>query len=181
MIKIIILSFIAGAVSCGSGTTIAENAPPMSAQSPAVSGRADIKGPSQVVEEFMALVSSGELEKAKAMLGKKKLVEPQTPAKPIEPGKIETGEDAGPAFGLATLDWAAVFHERGFRLGKLLAEKVEGDKADINAELRVDDLKAYRQEAVFHLYIEDGRWVISDVDFVFDKPSDIKLNSNVSG
>jgi hypothetical protein len=170
MIKIIILSLIAVSVSCGSSTTVAENTPPMLAQSPAVPGRADIKKPSQVVEEFMALVASGELEKAKAMLGQKKLAEAQRPAKPIKPGKIETGEEQP-----GTLDWAAVFHDRGLRLGKVLSEKVDGDKADVGAELRVDDLKNFRQEAVFRLVLDDARWIISDVDFIFDKPSEIDL------
>lgn len=177
MIKIIILSFMAGAVSCGSGTTIAENAPPMSAQSPAVSGRADIKGPSEVVEEFMALVSSGEVEKARAIFtpdSPKSLEEQQ----PLEPSNLpQTGQDAGSL----RLDWAGYFSERGFRLGKVLSTQSERDKADVKAELGVEDSKTFRQGAVFHLEKHDGRWLIADIEIVFDKPSDIKLNSNVSG
>ena len=173
MIKIFILSIIAGAVSCGSSTTIAENVPPGPGSSPADLRSSDSKAPRNVVEEFMGLVSAGEVEKARTFLQKEPPV-PHASIDPASPPEVGMG-------GEIKLDWIAYFRERDLRLHKVVGEEIVNGKATVKTELRLADFTDRTQTTVFHLTSDDGRWVISDIEFVFAKPSEIRLNSNVAG
>jgi hypothetical protein len=165
MIKIMILSVIAGAVSCGSSTSIAENTPPIPARSPSIVSKADTTAPSEVVAQFMVLVSSNEIEKAKAFFETESVKTADSAEKAIAP---KAGADAGPT-KLASL---GLFSDRNYKLGKILSENIKGEKAEVKTELRNDHSES-TQVVVFHLVLEAGGWLISDIEFVFDKPSEI--------
>ncbi|MEP7147752.1 MAG: hypothetical protein ABI857_02605 [Acidobacteriota bacterium] len=165
MIKIIILSLVVGASSCGSGTTIAENIQPLPAKLADAVNAIDGKEPGGTVVTFMGLVRAGEVEKAKNLFAQPKKPAEYDMSKGVPTSGVETP---------GTLDWAGYFRERGFRLGKVVSTQSDEGKAEVKAELRVDDLKDFIQNAVFHLEKRDGRWLISDINLVFDEtPVDV--------
>ncbi|MEO6335140.1 MAG: hypothetical protein ABIO91_09165 [Pyrinomonadaceae bacterium] len=161
MIKIMILVFLAGSLSCGSGATIAGNAPPTLAPA-----RSDIKQPSEIVAEFMALVSSGEVEKAEALMEEDSL---KFTHKKVPGNGPKSGVDAGPANSA----WIKLLGDGNYVFAKVLSEKVDVDTAEVKVELKRKHPETSGQDMIFHLALESNKWLISDIEFVFDKPSDI--------
>ncbi len=171
MIKIIIFSLVVAASSCGSTTTIAENISARPAQLSDEAKAIGEKEPAETVETFMGLVSAGEVEKAKNLV-----------AQPKKPAEYDMSKGV-PKYGVdtpVTLDWAGYFRERGFRLGKVVSTQSNKGKAEVKAELRIDDVKDFIQNAVFHLEKRDGRWLISDIELVFDETPRAPLRKGVA-
>ena len=161
MIKLIIFFLAAVSVTCGSTGSIASNTPTKGPQLTDESTPADNKEPSEVVRDFMDLVSSGEDEKANKLMSRAEKPA-RDPGNSTDPGSLV---EVPPR-----LDWVRVLGERKFLLRKVSTGSVEGDNAEVHAEFGVSDQKDFRQKAVFRLQKEDGRWVISEIDLVFDPP-----------
>ena len=161
MIKLIIFFLAAVSVTCGSTGSIASNAPITETQLTDGPKAAATREPGEVVRDFMNLVSSGEEEKANDLMSRA-----EKPALGAGPSTQNNSLVEVPV----RLDWVRVLGERAFVLQKIADETVQGEKAEVRAELGVNDLKDFTQKAVFHLQKEDRRWVISSIDLVFDAP-----------
>ena len=160
MIKTIIFTVLLGAISCGSNVQFDQNATQV-APSGAVSEKTSESEAISVVEEFLALIAADEPDKARKLF--KYVPTPRESKSPTDSGA--GGEDRPTSF-----DWTGYFHERGFRLMKVLSARSKGDEASVHAALGLKDSRNdITQETVFSLIKQDGKWFISNVDFVFDR------------
>jgi len=158
MTKIILILMLAGAISCNENAYQGRTA---SADSKAVTAPASAvenQKPESAVALFMNSIASEDLEKAKSLLTP---AEVKLSSDPVPPN-TKASEKPG------RLDWVAVLRERNFRMGEVLEEKTENDKSDVKVAMRREDLKDYRQNAVFHLSKIDGRWLIADIELLGD-------------
>jgi|SRR5687767_9544094 len=164
MIKLMIFLLIAMSLSCdadGQGTKSGVPVPMPTADQPDVK----VGEPGAVVSEFMKFISSGEKDKANALLTREVKTEP--PSSNLSPDKVHKGLEVGGS----RLDWVPVLTERKFRLGTIVEEKTDGDKSQVTADLGVTDLENFRERARFNLVKVDGRWLISDVELQGKPPA----------
>lgn len=157
MTKILLMILVAGFSLCGSATSSTENTVSKSTNPISETNADAAQKAAQTVRTFMELIAAGENEKAKALMFDSKM-DRKNPDPTEATGSVHEGS--------TTFDWVTVLAERKYRLSKILSEHSEGDIAEVETELNVEDMKSFIQKTVFELRKVGDEWRISDVDLV---------------